>query len=118
MTLATLMMALTTLIVGSHNYAQVHGRSEKEWDLILEEWREHQRQHSQKRQTLNGPLLAQFLQQVEQEEKIALQHQRDYEEQALRHAILQPQLTVARAASQQEEIVIDFAHIPQFEEYR
>ena len=100
------------------NYAQVHGRSEKEWDLILEEWREHQRQHSQKRQTLNGPLLAQFLQQVEQEEKIALQHQRDYEEQALRHAILQPQLTVARAASQQEEIVIDFAHIPQFEEYR
>ena len=100
------------------NYAQVHGRSEKEWDLILQEWREHQRQHSQKRQTLNGPLLAQFLQQVEQEEKIAFQHQRDYEEQALRHAILQPQLTVARAASQQEEIVIDFAHIPQFEEYR
>jgi putative transposase len=48
------------------NYAQVHGRSEKEWDLILQEWREHQRQHSQKRVALNGPLLAQFLQQVDQ----------------------------------------------------
>ena len=100
------------------NYAQVHGRSEKEWDLILEEWREHQRQHSQKRQILNGPLLAQFLQQVEQEEKIALQHQRDYEEQALRHGVLQPQSARVQVPEQQEEIVIDFAHIPQFEEYR
>jgi putative transposase len=45
-------------------YAQVHGRSEKEWNLILDEWREHQRQHAQKRVTLNGPLLAQFLLQV------------------------------------------------------
>lgn len=100
------------------NYAQVHGRSEKEWDLILEEWREHQRQHSQKRQTLNGPLLAQFLQQVEQEEKVALQHQRDYEEQALRHAALQFQPAPIQSVTQPAEIVIDFAHIPDFEEYR
>lgn len=99
------------------NYAQVHGRSEKEWDLILEEWREHQRQHSQKRQTLNGSLLAQFLRQVEQEEKIALQHQRDYEEQALRLTSLQPQ-PVGVKPSEPAEIVIDFAHIPNFEEYR
>lgn len=100
------------------NYAQVHGLSEKEWGLIVEEWREHQRQHSQKRQKLNGPLLAQFLRQVEQEEKIALQHQRDYEENALRHTALQPQLVPVKPPEQPAEIVIDFAHIPTFEEYR
>jgi len=102
------------------NYAQVHGRSEKEWGLIVEEWREHQRQHSQKRQTLNGPLLAQFLQQVEQEEKIALQHQRDYEEQALRHSALASRPEGGKKTKELEpaEIVIDFAHIPAFEEYR
>jgi putative transposase len=82
----------------ANNYAQVHGRSEKEWNLILEEWREHQRQHSQKRQMLNGPLLAQFLQQVEQEEKIALQHQHDYEEQALRLTSLQATATRSQSA--------------------
>ena len=101
------------------NYAQVHGRSEKEWDLILEEWREHQRQHSHKRQTLNGPLLAQFLLHVEQEEKIALQHQRDYEEHTLREGLhLQPQLVRVERSEPPAEIVIDFAHIPTFEEYR
>lgn len=100
------------------NYAQVHGRSEKEWSLIVEEWREHQRQHSQKRQTLNGPLLAQFLQQVEQEEKIALQHQRDYEEQTLRHHALTLRPEGSKPDAQPAKIVIDFAHIPTFEEYR
>jgi len=71
-------------------YAQVHGRSEKEWNLILDEWREHQRQHAYKRVRLNGPLLAQFLHQVEQEETFSLQHQREYEEQALRQVSLGP----------------------------
>jgi putative transposase len=100
------------------NYAQVHGRSEKEWNLILEEWREHQRQHSQKRQTLNGPLLAQFLQEVEQEEKIALQRSRDYEKQTLRYTQLPSQKGGVERDAEQAEIVIDFAHIPRFEEYR
>ncbi|GHO79901.1 hypothetical protein KSD_76720 [Ktedonobacter sp. SOSP1-85] len=43
-------------------YAQVHGRSEREWSLILGEWREQQRQHGKKRVTVNAPLLAHFLQ--------------------------------------------------------
>jgi putative transposase len=38
------------------DYALVHGRSEQEWELILEEWREQQRQHGQKRITINGPV--------------------------------------------------------------
>ncbi len=100
------------------NYAQMHGRSEKEWNLISEEWREHQRQHSQKRQTLNGPILAQFLQEVEQEEKIALQHQRDFEEQTLRHTALQPKPMMVKADdTPPKPIQIDLTHIPVFEEY-
>jgi len=99
-------------------FAQVHGRSEKEWNLILDEWREHQRQHARRRVTLNGPLLAQFLQRIEQEEAFSLQHQRDFEEQALRQAILKPYPLLARVDEPLPEIVIDFASLRQLEEYR
>lgn len=70
------------------DYALVHGRSEQEWELILEEWREHLRQHGQKRITINGPLLAQFLEEVAAEEQLLLQRQRDLEEHPLREAIV------------------------------
>ena len=63
------------------------GACDLEWNLILDEWREHQRQHAHKRVTLNGPLLGQFLQRVEQEETFSLQHEREYEEQALRRLV-------------------------------
>ncbi len=99
-------------------FAQVHGRSEKEWNLILDEWREHQRQHAQKRVTLNGHLLGQFLQQIEQEEAFSLQHQRDFEEQVLRQAILRPQPQLKRSDENPPEIIIDFANLRQLEEYR
>jgi putative transposase len=99
-------------------YAQVHGRSEKEWNLILEEWREHQRQHAHKRVTLNGPLLAHFLQQVEQEETFSLQHQREYEEQALRSASLGPHPQLPRSDEIPPEITIDLTNLRRLEEYR
>jgi putative transposase len=99
-------------------YAQVHGRSEKEWNLILDEWREHQRQHAQKRVTLNGPLLAQFLQQVEQEETFSLQHEREYEEQALRSASLGSHSRLPRSDEIPPEITIDLTKLRHLEEYR
>jgi putative transposase len=99
-------------------YAQVHGRSEKEWNLILDEWREHQRQHAQKRVTLNGPLLAHFLQQVEQEETFSLQHQREYEEQTLRSASLGPHPHLPRSDEISPEITIDLTNLRRLEEYR
>jgi len=100
------------------SYAQVHGRSEKEWNLILDEWREHRRQHAQKRVTLNGPLLAQFLHQVEQEELFSLAHQREYEEQALRQAILGKSPGLPRSDEVLPEITIDFTKLRRLEEYR
>lgn len=69
-------------------YLQVHGRSEQEWNLILEEWREHQRQHNLKRVTLNGKLLGDFLRELEQDEAWQLQRQRELEEQPQREALL------------------------------
>jgi len=99
-------------------YAQVHGRSEKEWNLILDEWREHQRQHAHKRVTLNGPLLAQFLQQVEQEETFERMHQREYEEQALRQASLGPHQELPRSDEIPPEITIDLTKLRHLEEYR
>jgi putative transposase len=99
-------------------YAHVRGRSEKEWNLILDEWREHQRQHAQKRVTLNGPLLAQFLQEVEQEERFSLQHEREYEEQALRQACLGPGHAHPRSDEVPAEITIDFSQLRPLEEYR
>jgi putative transposase len=98
-------------------FALVHGRSEREWDLILEEWREQQRQHGHKRITLNGPLLAQFLQQLENDEALLLQRQRDLEEQAERSALLlkAPPATKPREALPLVEV--DLTKIAQYEEY-
>ena len=70
-------------------FLQVHGRSEHEWNLILEEWREHQRQHHLKRVALNGKLLAEFLHELEKDEAWQLQRLRDLEEQPQREALLQ-----------------------------
>jgi putative transposase len=106
------------------DYALVHGRSEREWDLILEEWREHLRQHGQKRITINGPLLAKFLEEVAAEERLLLQRQRDLEEQTIREAILGkmnggPRHLQERTEEEDdEEGELDLATIPRYEEYR
>ncbi len=60
-------------------FFQVQGRSEREWQLILDEWREQQRQHGRKRVSVNGPLLARFLEELVTEEQLLLQQQRDLE---------------------------------------
>jgi putative transposase len=99
-------------------YAQVHERSEKEWNLILDEWREHQRQHARKRVTLNGPLLAQFLHQVEQEETFERVHEREYEEQALRRACLGSHPHLPRSDEIPPDITIDLTQLRPLEEYR
>jgi putative transposase len=99
-------------------YGSVHGRSEREWNLILDEWREQQRQHSQKRISLNGPLLAQFLHKLEQDEALLLQQQHDFEERPLRAPIL---LGPQPARPEQESlppVELDLATIPRYEEYR
>jgi putative transposase len=106
------------------NYAQVHGRSEREWHLILDEWRAHQRQHGKARTQVNGPLQAHFLETLEADERMFLQQQRDYEERALRDAFLgkkEAELVVIPSASpvaQMDEDDLDLTTIPRYEEYR
>jgi putative transposase len=99
-------------------FGQVHGRSEREWNLILEEWREQQRQHGRKRITLGGPLLAQFLQQLQSDEMLLLQHQRDLEEQDQRAAILLRTPLEMKPRDAQPLVELDLTKIPQYEEYR
>jgi putative transposase len=106
------------------NYARVHGRSEREWHLVLDEWRAHQRQHGKARIQINGPLQARFLEELEVDERMLLQQQRDYEERALRDTILgkkEPDPVVIANPSEQTQDVgdeLDLAAIPRYEEYR
>jgi putative transposase len=103
-------------------YGQVHGRSEREWSLILDEWREQQRQHGKKRVTINGPLLANFLEEMMTEEELLIQRQRDLEAQSIREAILGTSGTKPPEMQERQEergaIILDFTKIPQYEEYR
>jgi len=99
-------------------FAQVHGRSEREWQLILDEWRQQHRQHGQQRVRVNGALLAQFLEEVAAEEQGLLQRQRDLEGHAIRAAILGPRAAPLRPRARDEEEALDLATIPHYEAYR
>lgn len=102
-------------------YALVHGRSEREWELILDEWRAQQRTHGKHRLSVNSRLLGAFLEDVATEEQILLQRQHDLEGQPLREALvvsspaLMPQLLPATVPVEE---ALDLATIPQYEEYR
>jgi putative transposase len=100
------------------DFAQVHGRSEREWQLILEEWRQQQRLHGQKRVRVNGTLLAQFLVDIAAEEQVLLQRQRDLEGQAIRAAICGTPVAPTPPRPQGVEAPLDLTTIPHYEAYR
>jgi putative transposase len=101
---------------------QVQGRSEREWELILDEWREQQRQHHRKRVSINGPLLAGFLEEVLTEEPLLFQQQRDLEGVSIREAIVgqspRASLEPSDADAEMDDDELDLATLPQYEEYR
>ena len=80
-----------------------------------------QRQYGKKRVTVNGPLLAHFLEEMIAEEEVLLQQQRDHEAETIREAILSK--TKGSFPQQQEleteqpAVVVDLTHIPHYEEY-
>ncbi len=87
--------------------------------LILDEWREQQRQHDQKRITLNSPLLAQFLQTMMNDETLLLQRQRDLEEQTQRETVLRSRpKTPEQTRDVPPLIELDLTKISRYEEYR
>lgn len=102
-------------------FFQVQGRSEREWQLILDEWREQQRQHSRKRVSVNGPLLARFLEEIATEEQLLLQQQRDLEGLLIREAIVGRSIVRLKEPGAEAEVgdeELDLATLPQYEEYR
>lgn len=100
------------------NYGQVHGRSEREWNLVLDEWREHQRQQSKKRVSVNGPLVAHFLEENVTEERVLLQHQHDLEAQPIRETLMGKNVTDTRMSEPKTIVELDLTMIPCYEEYR
>ena len=102
-------------------FLQVQGRSEREWELILSEWREQQRLHHRKRMSIDGPLLAEFLEDVLTEEPLLEQQQRDLEEVSIREAIVgRSQMSRQQSSAAEQEIddELDLATLPRYEEYR
>src|SRR5437588_11311538 len=85
-------------------FFQVQGRSEREWQLILDEWRTQQRQHGRKRVSVNGALLAQFLEEIATEEQLLLQRQRDLEGVPVREAIVGQQHQVLKPPAPAVEV--------------
>src|SRR5260221_14408064 len=69
-------------------FLQVQGRSEREWELILDEWREQQRVHHRKRVSIDSSRLAAFLEEVLTEEALLSQQQRDLEGVYIREAVV------------------------------
>jgi putative transposase len=103
-------------------FLQVQGRSEREWELILDEWREQQRQHHRKRVSIDGPLLAGFLEEVLTEEALLEQQQRDLEGVSMREAIVgqfpRGGLETSEAFQEMDDDELDLTTLPMLEEYR
>ncbi|HYU72913.1 MAG TPA: transposase, partial [Ktedonobacteraceae bacterium] len=101
-------------------YLSVQGRSEREWELILEEWREQQRANGRKRVSIDASSLARFLEEVLTEEPLLQQQQRDLEGMSIREAIVGYRKREGPEPSQDWEVddELDLTTLPMLEEYR
>jgi putative transposase len=102
-------------------FLQVQGRSEREWELILDEWREQQRAHHRKRVSIDSSRLAAFLEEVLTEEALLFQQQRDLEGVSIREAIVgQSKMTSLETSNADIEMddELDLTTLPTLEEYR
>ena len=101
-------------------FLHVQGRSEREWELILDEWREQQRQHHRKRMSIDSTLLATFLEEVLTEEPLLKQQHYDLEGLSLREAIVGQPKTVHLPSSDVDAEIddeLDLTTLPTLEEY-
>src|SRR6266571_1681746 len=102
-------------------FLQVQGRSEREWELILDEWRAHQRAHHRTRVSIDSSRLAAFLEEVLTEESLLSQQQRDLEGVSIREAIVgqskTTRLELGNAESEMDD-ELDLTTLPVLEEYR
>lgn len=68
--------------------------------------------------TVNGRLLAQFLEKMATDEEVLIQQQHDLEEQSIRDAILgKKTIEVVERREERDEVKLDLALIPRYEEY-
>ncbi len=102
-------------------YLSVSGRSEREWEMILDEWREQQRANGRRRVSVDGHELARFLEEVLTEEPLLQQQQRDLEGVSIREAIVGSRDRSEEehpSEAQMDDDELDLATLPKLEEYR
>jgi len=104
-------------------FLQIQGRSEREWELILSEWREQQRAHHRTRMSLDSTRLAAFLEEVLEEEPLLEQQQRDLEGVSIRDAIVGRAMSTdlpldLNPAESEADDELDLTTLPTLEEYR
>ncbi len=102
-------------------FLQVQGRTEREWELILSEWREQQRQHQRTCVNIDSAKLAAFLEEMLAEEALLSQQQRDLESLSIREAIVGQAKTISLEPSDTDvelDDELDLTTLPMLEEYR
>jgi putative transposase len=101
-------------------YAEVHGRTEREWGIVIAEWCRQQALHGQTRVRVDGKRLAEFLVQNEEQEVMLAQRLRDLEAQGLwdQPAVVVPLRTVPVTPVSISDAPPDVAALPRYEEYR
>jgi putative transposase len=102
-------------------YAEVHGRTEREWGIVVAEWRRQQAVHGQTRVRADGKRLAEFLLQNEEQETILAQRLRDLEAQSVwdpSPGAAVPEPPVPIGATRIPDTPPDVASLPRYEEYR
>jgi len=104
-------------------YLSVEGRCEREWEMILDEWREQQRANGRKRVSVDASSLAGFLEEVLTEEALLQQQQHDLEGVSIREAIVgqgerRASLEPSETEAQMDDDELDLTTLPQYEEYR
>jgi len=104
-------------------YLAVSGRSEREWEMIVDEWREQQRANGRKRVSIDGYEIAKFLEEVLTEEALLQQQQRDLEGMSIREAIggshdRSEKERPSETEAQMDDDELDLATLPKLEEYR
>lgn len=72
--------------------------------------------------TVNGPLLAQFLEEMIAEEDVLLQQERDHEAASIREAIVGKRNGSSpeqqKMGTEQPAVIVDLTRVPRYEEYR
>jgi putative transposase len=107
----------------ANRYQEVHGRSEREWDIAVTEWKHDMRVLGKEKMRVDGLRLAKFLAENEAREAILAQRMRDLEARGIEEGRMPPGVPPVREASKaavaaptRASFTLNLADLPTFEE--